>query len=349
MQVLGRRVKNINFGYWPRNIELHVGRTTVEPVRNFESTIAAIRESDRVVNGWFYPPLVPESERGEQKRIIYARQYSLPPTHTLSLPHSSTADSLGEFLIALLGMLEGLRLVRQEWVHFYRTAVKSHALSDLDCTRNELEAVLAAGEIFWKDTTPKIRRLMFGAIHWRLFSESYEHEFERFAGQYTVLDTCCKVLEELRPKWWQKWKRWKKVPRLPHAAMARLLAKQLRIPVPSWARTRKSRSKGKKSDYCKLSRLRNRLIHEGLYGKKPIGFSFPRNLKPSIDLGLRAFNTRAILAILGVRCQYTRTSCESRCYFALDIDGQKRRRGFLCHPAWKNVHFRDYAREERNN
>ena len=313
-------MNEIKFGYWPRKIELRIGRAVIKPVRNYEDHVALMEQSSRALNGWLYPPLIAEAERGGRslkQTLIYARRYSTAPTHSLLLPASLKSQARGEFLIALLGMMEGLRLVPEGWVHFYRTAIKLNALSDVHCNRQDLETVLAIGLNFWDRATVKIRRLMFGAIHWRLFAESYEHEFERFAGQYTVLDTCWKICEDhLPPKWWQKWTRSKGVP---HAIRARLLAKQYGIPIPSWAKTRKNSAKPTKAFYSKLSTLRNGLIHEGVYGQKPIGFGYPKNFKGSPDLALRAFNTRLILAILGVKCEYVTTSCETRCAFLLDL------------------------------
>jgi hypothetical protein len=312
----------IRFGYWPRKIQLRIGRAEINPLLEFDANVALMEQNNRVANGWLYPPLITENERGgkpRQQTLIYAPRYGIEPTHSLSLPNSSKSQARGEFLIALLGMLEGLRLVPEGWGHFYRAAVKLNALSDVHCSPQDLETVLTTGQDFWNNATDNVRRLMFGAIHWRLFAESYGHEFERFAGQYTVLDTCWRICDALRPKWWQNWTGSQRLPA--HAMRARLLAKEYGIPIPSWAKTRKSSGKTRTAVYSKLSKLRNGLIHEGLYGQKPIGFGYPKNFKGSTDLGLRAFNTRLILGILGTKCVYVNTSCETRCSFALDLNG----------------------------
>lgn len=318
------KMEEIRFGYWPRKTELRTGRAVILPVGNYDEIVESMEQNERVVNGWLYPPLTVECERGtapQRRTVIYARKYGVDSTHCLSLPRTSNSRTLGEFLIALLGMLEGLRLVPEGWFHFYCAAVKPHALSDVDCNRGDLEAVLAIAQDFWKATNVEVRRLMFGAIHWRLFSESYEHEFERFSGQYTVLDTCWKVCEHLDAKWWRKW-----VPKGKpgHALRAKLLAKHCKMRVPSWAKTRKSRSKKGSNPFCKLSQLRNDFTHEGLYGKKPTAFGYPKNFKGSIDFQLAAFNTRLILAILGVKGGYVKSSSETHCPSALDLRRHRR-------------------------
>lgn len=315
-----RESETIAFGYWPRKVELHAARAVIRPLDNYDDIVEAMQQNERVANGWLYPPLVAACDRTiaiEKRPRIYEQIFYTGSTHCLIMPRSGTSRQLGEFLIALLGMLEGLRLVPYGWNHFYRAAIKLHSLSEVDCRRQDLEHVLTIAQVFWRKADAKVRRLMFGAIHWRLFSESYEHEFERFGGQYTVLDTCWNICERLDGKWWTAWSPKTKAV---HASRPKLLAKRYRMRVPSWAKTRKSRSEKGNSQFCKLSQLRNNFFHEGLYGKTPTAFGYPKDFKGSIDFQLAAFNTRLILAILGVECKYVRSSAETHCPSALDLD-----------------------------
>jgi hypothetical protein len=315
-----RKSETIAFGYWPRKVELHAVHTVIRPLETYDNIVEAMQQNERVANGWLYPPLVAAYDRAlatKKQPRIYQRVFCTGSTHCLVMPRSATSRQLGEFLIALLGMLEGLRLLPVGWNHFYRAAIKLHSLSEVDCGRQDLEHVLAIAQVFWQKADAEVRRLMFGAIHGRLFSESYEHEFERFGGQYTVLDTCWNICERLDGNWWTPWSPKNKPG---HVSRAKLLAKRYKMRVPSWAKTRKSRSKTKKSHFCKLSELRNNFFHEGLYGKTPTCFGYPKNFKGSIDFQLAAFNTRLILAILGVNCEYVRSSAETHCSWALDLD-----------------------------
>lgn len=210
------KMEEIRFGYWPRKIELRTRRAVIRAVGNYDDIVESMEQNERVLNGWLYPPLTVEGERGtspERRTVIYERKYRVDSTHCLSLPRTSSSRTLGEFLIALLGMLEGLRLVPEGWFHFYRAAVKRHSLSDIDCDHKDLEGVLAAAQGFWKRASREVRSLMFGAVHRRMLSESYEHEFERFSGQYIVLDTCWKIAGLLDPHWLQRYVHSGKIPK----------------------------------------------------------------------------------------------------------------------------------------
>jgi hypothetical protein len=291
-------VAELKFGHWPRKSELNAGATIVRPLPNYDDVVAAVQGSDRVINGWYYPPLAAER--------IYKRVYCLDSTHSLGVAPAPGARQWSEFVIALLGLLDGLRLIPEGWVHFYRTAVKLNSLSDVICRVNEIEQVLQIAESFWRSVTEHVRRLSFGAIHWRLFSESYEHEFERFNGQYAVLDTCYRIHCKLTPGG-------KGEP--PHSKRAEFLAGHYSMETPSWAKTRMVNGRLE----CDLSKLRNELVHEARYAGRPIGFEHP-GLTVPIDLTLGYFNTRLILALLGVKCAYVRSSVETRSQFALDLD-----------------------------
>jgi hypothetical protein len=300
------KTDEIRFGYWARKLELQFGGALIRPIANFEVVVQSMKQHERVANGWLYPPLVSGRDRrnaSSGETIVYQRVFGVNATHCLCLPRTLHARALGEFLIALLGMLEGLRLIPEKWVHFYRAAVKPHTLSDVYCDRADLEQVLTIGQTFWKAKNARIKRLMFGAIHWRVFSESYEHEFERFSGQYTVLDTCWKMYQLLEPT---------APKRLAHARRPKWLAKQYGLRLPSWAKIRNGRSA--------VATLRNGFFHEGLYGNGPIGFDYPKGFSGSIDFELAAFNTRLILAMLGVRSEYVRSSVQTRSQFLMGLE-----------------------------
>jgi hypothetical protein len=217
----------------------------------------------------------------------------------------SEADGreLGELAIALLGLLEGMRLIPEGWCHFYRAALEPHTLSDLVCGKSEIEEVLGIAETFWKDNRDsRIRRCLFGAIHWLLFSQSYEHDFEEFAAQYIVLDSCFKLHTKMKGRPGRSCR---------HSERPSFLAQAYAIPEPSWATIQPDGN-------CELSRLRNEFFHEGQYGGDPMGFAYPTTV-PSITLQLKAFNTRVILGILAVDCEYVRSRVNTRCMYGLDL------------------------------
>lgn len=290
-------MKEIKFGFWQHKFHLGFDDVKIDPVSDHDDIIRGIKESGRVAGKWFYPPFTRayDSKIAEEKRpLVYEGSFGIKATHTLLIPDHPEAEKRGEFLIALLGMLEGLRLIPEAWNHFYRVAIEPHSLTDLVCDQKEEEKVLASSQQFWRTKDESVRRLIFGAIHWLLFSGSYLHEFERFSGQYIVLDTCFRLHCHLE-----------KIDRrtIRHGNRPEFLAKQYGMPIPSWATIQ--------NNTCALSRLRNEFFHEGHYGGEPIGFAHPK-FNPSIDLQLNAFNTRLILAMLKIDCSYIKSPVDSR-------------------------------------
>jgi hypothetical protein len=140
---------------------------------------------------------------------------------------------------------------------------------------------------------------MFGALHWHLFGPSYQHPFERFSAEYTVLDTAWRIHCELPHA---------KKKSVQHTWRPIEICGHYDISLPPWL----SASDGKTD----LARLRNELFHEGLWGEQPIGFAHPTEHQ-SIHIELFHFNSRVLLAILGERSEYTR-SLYNRQRWALD-------------------------------
>ncbi|MCK9374982.1 MAG: hypothetical protein M0P73_02415 [Syntrophobacterales bacterium] len=282
----------IKFGYWPQKLHIHSSNIQAEPLPEFEDVVSKVSGSSQVDGSWFYPDF--------QKTLP---AYQIPPTHVLHIANEANGRELGELAIAVIGLLEGMRLIPEEWVHFYRAAIKLHTLSDLSCGKGEIEEVLQITQTFWKlNHAQDIRRCLFGAIHWLLFSESYIHEFERFAAQYIVLDSCFWLHKNIRG-----------VPPggMSHAARPSFLARAYGIPEPNWATMLPDNT-------CELSRLRNEFFHEGRYCGHPIGFALSP-LIPPITLQLNAFNTRLILGILGVNCNYLKSPVDTRAMHDLGL------------------------------
>jgi hypothetical protein len=274
----------IKFGYRPRDWHFDASDIHVEPLCEFNDVVAMVEASNQVDGEWFYPPF--------QK--IFA-PYQIPPTHVMHIEDEANGRELGELAIAVIGLLEGMRLIPEEWVHFYRAPIKPHTISDLVCGKTEIEKVIRIVQSFWKaNQDTEVRRCLFGAIHWLLFSESYVHEFEKFAAHYIVLDSCFWLHAKIKgsPK---------KKP--PHAKLPSVLAQAYAIPEPSWATMR--------DKDCELSQLRNEFFHQGWYAGHPIGFAHAE-FNPRITLQLNAFNTRLILGILGVDCSYVKSPVNTR-------------------------------------
>src|SRR5207248_9802057 len=156
--------------------------------------------------------------------------------------------------IVLMGLVDGMRLIPEGWVHFYKAPITPGKLCDLFCDEREIAEVVYAAAKWWQQSIHEARRAMFGAIHWFCFSGLYPHEFEEFAGKYIVLDTLDWIHRKRTGE-----------NRGVHAARASKLANVYGLQVPSWAVIQKKT--------CRLAEIRNALIHEGQFGGRPIGFA----------------------------------------------------------------------------
>jgi len=268
----------------------------VQPLPAYSDVTSAILSHKRAYDGWIHPPLAPAS-LSQPSPEIPAIAYKLPATHQLTGEAEWMDPEYAGFVIALIGMLDGLRLVPEGWSHFHKAAVAPMKLADIVCTAREVAKAIDLASQWWKAANQECRKWMFGSIHWYCFASGYDHEFERFGGLNTVLDTMHRIHIE------QGGTRART-----YAQQTQVLAKAYGIPVPPWAVVR-----GKS---CDLSALRNEFIHEGRYGGEPIGFAFP---KRSITLELAAFMTRLILAVLGVECGYIHSSTTTWQMHGLDF------------------------------
>jgi hypothetical protein len=208
-------------------------------------------------------------------------------------------DGYAHFAIALIGLVDGMRLVPNGWTHFYKAAIEPCKLTDLVIDEAELGKVVAFANVWWQAQDSQTRTRMFGAIHWYCFSGAYTHEFEEFAAKYTVLDTLY-------------WIHHHRVggDRVRHACRAADLAAAYGMPVPPWAVVN--------NGSCRLADLRNELIHEGRFAGQPTGFAVPTEVTP-LSLQLTSFLSRLILAMLQVRCGYVTTPATGREMHGLDL------------------------------
>ena len=192
-----------------------------------------------------------------------------------------------------------MKLIPEKWLHFYRVAVDPNKLVGFHCSTHEVIEILNLGcEYYFKNVNKNLNRLLFGAIHWHMFSHSYLHDFERFDCQYKVLDTCYRIVEEafgIKSK--------------NHAGRPVALCKLFEMPVPHWAVI------SNKNSY--LSNLRNNLLHEAQFANEPIGFGTP---DPSIVFQLTNLNAKFILSILGIKAKYIEYPADKEfCLHALDM------------------------------
>lgn len=288
----------VKFGFLCTPMALSWSEAAVAPVPDFEALVSGIRSSPGVFEGWIYPPSVPVHGR-EAARVNAAYelgQYSLPPSHTLTMK-PGVDPTKADFFIALIGLMKGLRLQRDGWTHFYKAPLDSK-LCDFVAGEGAISWVLdLASDFLNQNPSPDVLRMAFGALHWHLFAQLYEHEFERFDAQYKALDACYR-LAVLTDSTFSK--------QGGHAGRALGLCTHLRIEAPDWVKP----LNGINGD-CELSVRRNALAHEAMYGGATLGFAHPGD-SGAMNLGLKSLVARIFLKVLGVHNEYTGSSSTTR-------------------------------------
>lgn len=288
--------KPIRFGFLNEPISVTWCYGTIKPLPNFKGIVSCFEQSAGVYNGWVYPPLrAVDGQGAADKGAWVPSSFSLPASHRLIFQPDS--DSVhADFFIALFGMLNGLRLQREGWQHFYKCPTKRGKLCDFDANDCQISTTLDLATEFWLRHTDELtRKLTFGAIHWHLFAQLYEHEFERFNAQYTALDACWKLAEKTM-----------QLTANGHAERPKVLAEALGLHTPGWALPISVQKKE-----CSLSQRRNALVHEAMYAGEPLGFAHPVTER-GMELELQNFVARCLLALLGVKNEYTRSTVNTR-------------------------------------
>lgn len=289
----------IDFGFLEPATEVIWSAGSIEPLADHAQIVAAIKGHERRYGGWFYPPESPcqMDIREAKKRPAIAIGFSLPATHQLRLSEGFQDEDSASFFIAIFALLHGLRLQRDTWQHFMGCPTKCRALCDFVVGPREMVTALNIASTFWAshpDCT--IRKLTFGALHWHLFAQLYEHEFERFNAQYTTLDACWRLAVDLQLVENSGG----------HAGRPKRLAESLNILVPEWAEAMSPPGKG-----CPLSNQRNALVHEAMYAGEPIGFASTANAA-DLTLELTGFVARCWVRLIGINNEYTQSPVSTR-------------------------------------
>ena len=282
----------MKFGWFPEQNSYETGTIRIMPLSEFEDSLRAVRESGYIHDNWYCVPIrATDGNPGEPCPPIPVPWFTLPATHLMEYRIGTGPTELLEFLITVFGWSQGLRFSPEEWGHFYKVALKPGMLTDFILFEQDVPRLLDLAERFWHQAN-KMASMMFGAIHWFLFSQSYVQYFERFMMQYVVLDTIYRICGSISGQESRT-----------HAGRVEYLADSLHVPLPSWGRSDSSGSE--------ISRLRNALFHEARFGGAPIGFAFPA-MEGNILVQLQAFNCRLIAALLGATGSYSRSSSQTR-------------------------------------
>lgn len=284
----------VEFGFLANatTITWQAGANTIAPLAKHADVVAAMQREIYVHDGWFYPPL--RSVKSGVNAPLIPTGFALPATHQLHLSDTTADDEEANFMIALFGLLKGQRLQRPEWQHFYKAPVASK-LNDFCATPAEISKTLDIATGFWRQHTPEVQKLAFGALHWHLFAQLYEQPFERFNAQYMALDACAKLALKIGLPGYSK--------HPTHSKRAAVLCNCLDVPKPVWVLPLDGQTE------CELARCRNELVHEAMYAGQPMGFANPKGHHQMVR-ELTGLVARIFLRLLGVQNVYTQSVCD---------------------------------------
>jgi|SRR5579862_4160636 len=265
-------------------------------------------------DGFVYPPTVETvrfpPDRPDLREIVEGTRrttllWRLPASHVIRLPSRKVRDVEREdawFIINLLAYLFGVRLKLDPWWFDGRVAVRLQRTHNIHFSREAAQDFISRSYATWRCWPKRDRTLFATLLHSHCRAPSYEWDWERFGAEYTVLDSLALVAERPKlivaptkttttgtpPKKGKKKRR-----RVAHGERLRTLAKAMGVKRPP-ARVRR------------IVKLRNALLHEGLWDGQLPGSGTSRAMQLADDL--RRINHRLIPALLGYRNQYVRTA-----------------------------------------
>lgn len=272
--------------------ELIATGVKVTPVDDYHALIAEFHKKGRVSRGWILPP-VKRVTHSKYERVVFKNTEALENSHIFAMPstHDIEVDSGGEdkskFMILALGFLYGLYLAPAGFHYMYRVAYEPGKLTGIKPVRMDVEKGLSYISEKYDQLSTSERGQLYAAIYWFLAGQSASNVWERFDSQYKVLDGIYKISG---------------IGRCTHAKRPSELALAYGLNPPSWAAIPVH------SNTCKLASLRNELVHEAKFHRKPIGYSNPGE---NIDIEFRAFNLKLICAFIGLQTPYITASVSS--------------------------------------
>lgn len=283
------------FGFLKHRHEIDALGFEIRPLKHFDEAVARVLAEETAAERWYYPrPVLSPTE----KVSLPAARFELPPTHLLITAGRSLDDQYGEFLVLALGFLLGLRLTIRGIGHMHRTPHEPGTLVSFLPSKHEIPPCMEKATAFWDAQPPRIRKLMFGAIHWFLVSQSFDHQYEEFAWAYTVLDNLHRIAWETTHGYRA---RFPKGQYRCHSNRPVALAAEFGSPLPASF----ADPDGKPGAVGRLVIYRNELVHEARWAGEPLGYAVSQDGHEMI-MDLSYFCSQLILGLLGIDCGFRR-------------------------------------------
>ena len=299
----------MKFGFLIDNQSFKFYDFKISPVKEFEFILDDFYKTAHVSNGWFYGTEIQLLKSASEKNkftanaaVMNSSFFRMSSTHEITSTKDYSDDHL-RFLILGYGFLQGLYLTPEGYLYLGRTAYKPTELNGLLLIGDDCIKGMECINRFYIASNEEERNQMSACIHWYLVGQSYQFSWDKFDAQYKVMDglwNLSGIAEENKRN---------KRKYIPHPERPVKLAEKYEFKLPKWVELG---GDGK----SKLSKQRNELVHEAKYGGHPIGYSYPDD---NYDLEFRSFNTKLIVAVLGIDTPYLHAESNNRLLWSWNI------------------------------
>ena len=286
------------FGFFTEAIDFKCGDIEISTLPETEEIRKTINKASNVYKDIVYGPRLQLNrikinfKNNTEEKITDQLPYNayifpLPNTHVIKSKRIKDENYI-DFLVWVLSFFVGVRLttVAEKNGFISYAPLKRNYLTDFSCY--DLCSAIDLGRKFWRSNSKASSRKLVSAIHTLYFMQKppeLQLQFEEFMYSYIAIDTCYSIVKRKNPP--------KKS--ISHNERIKWMCKELKIKVPDWAKYRKC----KKS---KLSNLRNKVFHEGLYAGGLLGSKPYKNKRvTSITYEMKNFVCRLVAVILGVQ------------------------------------------------
>lgn len=283
---MGKRAKD-RFGFFIHDFNLTVGPYIVKPVRNHAAVVKKIYK-DRDAEGFFYPPLAKVNSFSAKPIHLYP----MPPTHSISradrkyLPEDFRRND-GGFLIHLLGFLYECRAQFYDWKFDTRLPMNQEKIAHFN--HQELEKIVNLVYADFSAWPPDLQLRYINILYMHCRASSPFWDWEQFMMEYTVTDAIWRFYSSKKGN---------------HGERINKLCSANDI-------------LHKDKEVEDIVTFRNDLFHEALWDSDTPGFTSDGDEQIHALFNLRRLNQRLILAIAGIRSDFTRSDWTSKSFGSL--------------------------------
>lgn len=300
-------VVSLDFGFYPRPLNLCVGDVRVETLSGLDDKVASVASSEGIEGDWIYAPpqQVHTLGSGIVERPYPSRVFGLPKTHRLEHESANSPEQV-IFHIWTLSFFQGIRLTSTEAGFLDAANIRPGAMVDFVSLGGTDQRAIELTEAFWRAHQSKARsaQLVSAIIHALFLAQTTRLlMFERFTSLYMATDACfalAKLVSSAKPP-------------ATHAKRIEWLCQTFGLVTPTWADTSATATPA-------ITALRNQTFHEALFGDQPLGFA-AQDLTAihEMMMDLQGLICRVLIALLGGKSDYIAAPLGTRQRHGLEL------------------------------